>query len=244
MSPQKTRAITRRVLKELFRDPRSRVVLIITPGLLLLIVRHLFETAADFSTTGVIMVGVFPVFSMFLVGSTAIVRERTRGTLEAILSTPASRLDLVAGYICAAVIASLTQAVITVTVAYWLSDLSTASPPWILGILAMLSGVFGMSLGLLVSAVCQNEGQAFQFLPGVMIPQMLVSGIVWPVADMAEWVQQLERVLPLSAVSRALTAAREHSYGGASMWLSVVVMVGMTAAALASTAATLRRRTA
>jgi ABC-2 type transport system permease protein len=239
-----TRAITGRVLRELFRDPRSRVVLIVTPGLLLVIVRHLFDSAAAFNPTGVLMVGVFPAFSMYLVGSTSIVRERTKGTLEVILATPVGRADLIAGYVCAAVIASFAQALCTIAVAYGLSGLSTASPPWLLGILALLSGVFGMSLGLLVSAICVNEGQAFQFLPGVMIPQMLVSGIVWPVSDMAGWVQGLESVLPLSAVTRALTAAREHSFGGASMAYSVAAMLGIILAALIGASATMRRRTA
>jgi len=244
ISLAKSWAITQRVLHELGRDPRARVVMIVTPGVLMVIVRRLFDSAAGFSPSGVIMVGVFPLFSMYLVGSTAIVRERAKGTLEAVLATPASRADVVAGYLGAAVLASFGQAVCTVTLGYLASGLETASPFWLLGILAMFSGIFGMSLGLLVSAVCQNEGQAFQFLPGVMIPQMLVSGIVWPVPRMAGWVQNLEHMLPLSAVSRSMTAARLHLYGGTSLLVSITALLALTAAALTGAAATIRRRTA
>ena len=237
-------AITQRVLHELGRDPRARVVMLVTPGLLMVIVRQLFDSPESFSRSGVIMVGVFPLFSMYLVGSTSIVRERDKGTLEAVLSTPASRGDIVGGYLGAAVIASFGQAIATVTLGYLVSDLKTACPFWVLGVLAMLSGIFGMSLGLLISAICTNEGQAFQFLPGLMIPQMLVSGIVWPVSQMAGWVQDLEHVLPLSAVSRSMTAVRLHEYGGTSLLISLPILVALIAVSVTGAAATIRRRTA
>jgi ABC-2 type transport system permease protein len=244
ITPARTWAITQRVLHELGRDPRARVVMVVTPGVLMVIVRQLFDSAADFSASGVIMVGIFPLFSMFLVGSTSIVRERDKGTLEAVLATPATRADLVAGYLIAAVIAAFGQAVCTVTLGYWVSGLETASPPWLLGILAMLSGIFGMSMGLLVSAVCRNEGQAFQLLPGVMIPQMLVTGVVWPVSEMAGWVQGMEQVLPVSAVSRSMTAARLHDYGGTSLAISLAVLLVLIMVTLTGTAAIIRQRTA
>nr|WSY56596.1 ABC transporter permease [Streptomyces sp. NBC_00886] len=244
ISPKRTLAITRRILHEQFRDTRSRVLVIITPGLLLVLVRYLFDSAEDFSPTGALMLGVFPALTMFLIGSTSIVGERSKGTLEAVLATPASKLDLIAGYATAAVLASLAQAVCTVSVAYGVSGLSTASPPWLLGLLTMLSGIFGMSIGILVSSICRNEGEAFQFLPGVMVPQLLVSGLVFPVGEMANWVQQLERVLPLTTATRAMAAAREHSFGGASLVANVIAMACLIALALVGAAATIRRRTA
>jgi ABC-2 type transport system permease protein len=244
ISRRATQAVTRRILIQLFRDPRSRVVLVVTPGLLLVIVRYLFDSAIGFSTTGVMMIGLFPTISMFLLGSTTLVRERNQGTLEAVLVTPASKMDIVAGYICAAAIASLAQAIVTVTVAYTVSGLSTASPPWLVGFLTMLSGIFGMSLGLVVSALVKNEGQAFQFIPGVLIPQLLISGILWPVSEMAGWVQRLESVLPLSAVTQTMNAARAYDFGGVSMLLNVAEMLGITILALMCATWAIPRRTA
>ena len=243
-SLRRTWAIVRRVLHELERDPRARVVMIGTPGALIVIVRQLFDSDQAFSPTGAIMVGIFPVFTMYLVGSTSLIRERTRGTLEAVLATPTGRFDLVAGYLGAAFIIALGQSVVTASLAYTVGGLRTGSPPWVFAGLAGLSGLFGMSLGLLISSVVRNEGQAFQVLPGFFIPQMLVTGIVWPVSEMAGWVQGLERALPLSTVSRSLTAARLHHYGGASLALNVAALLCLTAAALVGAAATIRRRTA
>lgn len=244
ISPRITLAFTQRILKELFREQRARVFLIVTPGVLLVIARYLFSTAADFNTTGVMMVGVIPMLWMCLIGSMMLVRERTRGTLDAVLATPASRMDLIAGYLCFAVIASFVQAICTVAVAYWVCGLSTASPPWLVGSLAMLSGLFGMSIGMCVSGVSKNEGEAFHFLPGVMIPQLLICGAFWPVAKMASWVQQLERVLPMAAVTRAMTAAQKYPFGGPSLAYSAAAMVGLTVGFLLLATTTMRRRTA
>lgn len=244
ISPQITMAFTRRILKEFFREPRARVLLIIAPALVLIIVRYMFDSAANFNDTGIMMVGVFPAFTMCLVGSIILVRERIKGTLEAVLATPAGKMDLIAGYLCFAAIASFMQAICTVTVAYWVCGLSTASPPWLVGGLTMLSGLLGMSLGMCASAVAKNEGEASHFIPAVIMPQLLLSGVFWPVSDMAGWAQQLEWVLPLSTVTRAMIAAQEYSFGGAYLAYSVAAMMGFTAAFLMLGATTIRRRTA
>jgi ABC-2 type transport system permease protein len=89
-------AIAHRVLIDFFRDRRSRVVLIVTPGILIILGRYMYSSPAAFDRTGGLMLGVFPALSMFLTGSTALVHERGEGTLEKVLTTPASRKDLVA----------------------------------------------------------------------------------------------------------------------------------------------------
>nr|AFP87530.1 ABC transporter [Streptomyces sp. CNQ-418] len=244
LSTQRTRAIAQRVIREILREPRSRVLTLVTPGILILVVRQLFASAEEFNATGVLMLGVMPVFSLYLVGSTTIVQERTKGTLESVLITPAQRSDLIAGYVSAALLIAAAQAMVATTVAYTLCGLSTASPPWVMALLATVSGAFGMSLGLLVSVISENEGQAFQFLPAVMIPQTLLSGLVWPVSEMAGWAQGLESVLPISAVTRALSAAEETNYGGGSMWLSVLVLLCLIIAILGGSVSSIRRQVA
>ncbi|WP_433325186.1 ABC transporter permease [Spirillospora sp. CA-294931] len=239
-----TLAIAHRILREVFRDHRSRVFLLVAPGVLLVLVRYLFDTAAAFNPTGAMMLGAFPALSMYMVGSTLVVRERNRGTLEAVLATPASRLDLVTAYLFAGVAASLVQAVCTITVGYTLSGIDMASPAWLLAVVIALCGVFGMSLGLAFSAICQNEGQASQLVPGLMVPQLLICGVFWPVSRFADWLQDIERYVPFSTVTRAMTAAREHSYGGSELVSNGIGMVALIVAAQLCVAAVIRRQTA
>jgi ABC-2 type transport system permease protein len=220
-------AIAHRVLIDFFRDRRSRVVLIVTPGILIILGRYMYSTPAAFDRTGGLMLGVFPALSMFLTGSTALVHERSEGTLEKVLTTPASRKDLVAGYIIAAAAASLAQAVVTVTLAYEVCHLTTQTPAWLIYLLTALCGIFGMSLGICASAVSKNEGEAEMFLPGVMVPQLLLCGVFWPVSRMETWVHWLADFLPITALANTMTSARLHSYGGLSMVYSLIAMAGI-----------------
>jgi ABC-2 type transport system permease protein len=228
-----TLAIAHRVLAEFARDRRARLLLIVIPGVLIIFGRYLYSSAAAFDRTGVLMLGVFPAMSMCLFGSTALAHERNEGTLETVLTTPASKAALVAGYICASAVAALAQAVVTITIGYEVCKITTASPVWLMFLLTALAGIFGMSLGICISAASKSEGEAMQFLPGVIVPQLLLSGLVWPVPLMSAWVRWLSDFLPVTVLANTMTLARLHSYGGISMLDSLAAMVGIIALVLA-----------
>jgi|SRR5579875_1197654 len=239
-----TLTVAHRVLIDFFRDRRSRVVLIVTPAILLICGRYLYSTPAAFARTGGLMLGAFPALSMFLTGSTALVHERGEGTLEKGLTTPAGRGGLVGGYIVAALVASLGQAVVTVILAYEVCQLHTATPAWLIFFLTALCGIFGMSLGICASAASKNEGEAEMFLPGVMVPQLLLSGIFWPLAKMDTWVHWLADFLPITALANTMTDARLHAYGGIGMGYSVIAMAGIIVIALTVAVNVVGRRAA
>jgi ABC-2 type transport system permease protein len=241
-SVQITLAIGRRVLREIFRDLRAYFFLLVAPGVLIVLVRYLFDSAEQFTPTGAMMLGAAPTLSMYMVGSTMVVRERLRGTLEAVLASPASRLDLVGGYLFAAVVTSTVQAVVTLSVGLTLSDIDMAAPTWLLFAVAAVCGVFGMSVGLALSAACSTEEQATQLVPAFMVPQLMMCGVFWPVSKMAGWLQDAERYVPMSTVTRSMTAAREDS--GAELLGNGLGMLALTALALLCVATVIRRRTA
>ncbi|WP_282700276.1 ABC transporter permease [Streptomyces sp. CC219B] len=239
-----TRAIALRVLREVFRDTRSRTFVAVVPGVLVVFVRYLFDSGEAFSPTGAMMIGVFPAMSMYMVASTLVVRERNRGTLEAVLATPAGRRELVGGYLAASLVICMFQAVFTVGLGYSLGGVQTESPWWLLGVVTLLCALFGTALGLVCSAICQTESQASQLVPGFMVPQLIICGVFWPVAKMSDWLQGLERWMPFSPITRAMTAAREHSYGGMELVTELTAMSVLTALSLVGAAAVIKRRTA
>jgi ABC-2 type transport system permease protein len=245
VNPGTTLEIARRVNAELFREPRARIFVIGAPAILLIAVRWLFESGPAFSETGMLMIGAFPAFSMLLIGSMCIVRERNRGTLEAIMATPVTRSELVGGYVATAVVLSFFQAVVTVVVAYGICDVRTAAPFWLVGILATLSGVFGMSLGLALSSLAHNEHEASHFIPGLMVPQLLICGAFYPLAKFTGWLRDVEPFLPLAAVTRSMTALRLHEWGGGSaLGWPLLAMVLISAAGLAAAVVQIQRQTA
>ena len=129
MSLRITWATAARVLHQLRRDHRTWRSSSIVPALLLTIVRFVFDGQPQtFDRVGPALVGIFPFVSMFLVTSIAMLRERTTGTLERLMSMPLAKIDLLAGYAIAFALMAVVQALITSAVAFWLLGLDVDGP--------------------------------------------------------------------------------------------------------------------
>jgi len=245
MSPRITLTTTARILRQLRHDPRTIALLVVVPTLLLTLMRYVFDSQPlIFNRIGVIMLGVFPFVAMFLITSVAMLRERTTGTLERLLTTPMHKLDLLFGYGLAFALAAAVQAAVAVGLAYWLLDLTTEGSATAVALLAIANAVLGMAVGLFVSAFAQSEFQAVQFMPAFVLPQLLLCGLIWPREEMAGWLETISNVLPMTYAVDALIQVRSHAEPTATMWRDVAVVVGCIVVALLLGAATLRRRTA
>jgi ABC-2 type transport system permease protein len=195
-----------------------------------------------FDRVGLTMLGIFPFVVMFLVTSIAMLRERTSGTLERLLTTPLSRLDLLLGYGTAFGLAAAVQAVVTVTVATTLYGLDVAGPLWTVVLIAVVDAVLGVALGLLASAFARSEFQAVQFMPVIVLPQFFLCGLLVPREQMAGWLQAVSDVLPLTYAVEALQETGRSAEPTGTMSVDVAVVAGAALLALALAAATLRRR--
>jgi len=239
-----TFATAARVLAQLRRDPRTIALLIVVPCVLIFLVDQLFaERPEVFQQVGVPLLGIFPLVSMFLVTSITMLRERTTGTLERLLTLPLAKLDLLLGYGLAFAAVAAVQATIVSLVGFGLLDLEAGHSKLLVIALAVANAVLGMALGLFLSAFAQTEFQAVQFMPAFILPQILLCGLIVPREDMAEWLQWLSALMPFTYAYDALARAASTEPLGARFWLDVAVVVGVTLLALALGAATLRRRT-
>jgi ABC-2 type transport system permease protein len=238
-----TLATAVRVLSQLRHDPRTlALVLVVPPGLLTLL-RYIFDgSPAVFQRIGPELVGLFPLIVMFLVTSIAMLRERTTGTLERLMSLPLAKLDLLLGYGLAFALLAAVQSGVTATVGFWWLGLNTAgSVAWVV-LLAIANALLGMALGLLLSAFASTEFQAVQFMPAVLLPQVLLAGLFAPRGRMPHVLRVVSDVLPVTYAYDAL-ARVTAGLGGGRLALDVAVTVGSVLLALALGAATLRRRT-
>jgi ABC-2 type transport system permease protein len=181
---------------------------------------------------------------MFLITSIAMLRERTTGTLERLLTTPLGKLDLLFGYGIAFGVAAAVQASVAAGVAYWLFDLDTAGAKGLVVLIAIANAVLGVALGLFCSAFARTEFQAVQFMPVVVLPQALLCGLFVPREEMAGWLQAISDVLPMSYAVEALQEVGRNADPSVTMWRDLGVVAGCVVVALVLAAATLRRRTA
>jgi ABC-2 type transport system permease protein len=179
---------------------------------------------------------------MFLITSIAMLRERTTGTLERLMSLPLAKLDLLAGYGLAFALVAAVQATVTSAVAFGLLDLDTEGPIWLVVLLAVANALLGMSLGLFLSAFATTEFQAVQFMPAFILPQILLCGLLVPREHMATLFEWISNVLPMTYAYDALARATADDLGGR-LALDAAVVSGAVVLALALGATTLRRRT-
>ncbi len=244
MNPRITLATTGRILRQLRHDRRTVVLLVAVPSLLLTLLYFMYDNAGPtFDRIALVMLGVFPFVIMFLVTSIAMLRERTTGTLERLLTTPLGKLDLLFGYGIAFGLAAAVQAVVTVAATYWLLDLDTVGNPGLVVAIAVVNAILGVALGLFCSAFARTEFQAVQFLPVVVVPQLLLCGLFVQREQMSGWLQAVSDAMPLSYAVEALAQVGRYADATATMWFDLAVVAGAAVVALVLAAATLRRRT-
>jgi ABC-2 type transport system permease protein len=245
VNPRIALATAARVLLQLRRDPRTIALLLAVPCLLEVLLRYVLDgQPAAFQRIGSPLLGIFPFISMFLVTAITMLRERTTGTLERLMSMPLAKIDLLIGYGMAFGAVAAVQAALTSAVAFGVLDLHVAGTEAAVAGLAIANAVLGMSLGLFVSAFATTEFQAVQFLPAVVFPQLLLCGLLVPRDDMAGILQSVSDVLPLTYAYDGLS--RVTTLGGfdSTTVRDLVVVIAVTLLALALGATTLRRRTA
>ena len=254
MNTRITLAVAARVLTQLRRDHRTLAMLLVLPCLVLTLLWWMFDAgdtplAGGFDSLGPPLLALIPFIVMFLVTSVTTLRERSSGTLERLLAMPTGKGDILVGYALAFGLVAAVQSVLAVVLCSAVLGLDVSGPVWMLVLVAVADAVLGTALGLFVSAFARTEFQAVQFMPALVIPQILLCGLFLPREAMPPVLGAISDVLPLSfavdAMSGVATTAGTGVGGVAgSVWGDLAVVVGFVLAGLLLGAATLRRRTA
>ena len=243
MSATFVAATATRNLTQLRHDRRTIALIICVPLILLTVIRYLFDgNPLVFERIGPPLLGMFPLTVMFLITSVAMLRERTSGTLERLMSLPPSKLDVLTGYGIAFGIVGAIQASVASAFAVTVLGLDVHGRlPGVLA-LAVVNAELGMALGLFASAFARSEFQAVQFMPAFVLPQLLLCGIFAPRGQMAPALQTISDALPLTYAYDALSRVSEGRTSGR-LFFDLVVSLAVIGMALVLGAATLRRRT-
>jgi ABC-2 type transport system permease protein len=238
-----TLAFAQRVLRQLRHDPRTIALILAVPCVLELLLQQLFgRDSAVFQEIGTPLLGLFPFFTMYRVTSITLIRERTSGTRERLMTLPLHKIDVLAGYGIAFGLVAVVQATLVSALAFGLLGLDTEGPKWLVVVLAVANAVLGSTLGLFVSAFAQSEFQAVQFMPAVVFPQILLCGLFVARDDMATWLRAISAFMPLTYAYDALARTAQNELD-ARFAFDVAVVGSCIVAAVALGAATLRRRT-
>ena len=242
MNVHRTLATSARVLRQLRHDPRTLVLLMGLPCLLLWLIAWMFDGTRVLDQFGPLLLGVFPLIVMFLVTSVATLRERKSGTLERLMASPLGKVDFVLGYGLAFGLVATVQAVVVTAFSVGVLGMDMPGPLWAIIMVAALVALVGTSLGLVASAFASTEFQAVQFMPAIIFPQLILCGLVMPREQMPAALEAISRVMPLTY---GVQAMKDLSMGGdpGQIWSEVVVLVAFIVGAIVLGSLTLRRRT-
>ncbi len=210
MNPRITWAVAVRVLIQLRRDRRTLALLLVLPCALITLLWWMFKDTPVFDEVGPALLAMFPFIVMFLVTSVTTLRERSSGTLERLLAMPMGKLDFLLGYGVAFGIVATVQSALAVALSVGLLGLDVQGPVWLLLVVAVVDAVLGTALGLFVSAFARTEFQAVQFMPAVVIPQILLCGLFIPRDQLPDVLEHRER--PASAQLRGRRDADPHDH--------------------------------
>jgi ABC-2 type transport system permease protein len=197
-----TGTMFRRVGLQLLKDHRFLGLSLVAPLLIVYFLKLFLDTLAGpfFSPTRYIMpIAAFLIhFLTYIMCAIVLVRERVAETLVRMFVNGFRRSEIILGYICAYTILATVQAVAVLIELYWLFELNYDFARLLSIFLVMwLLAVISIALGIFISNFARNEGQVFPFIPVVIVPSVLLSGMLVSVEKLPEWAQWLSRVTPL-----------------------------------------------
>lgn len=159
------------------------------------------------------MVGFFTYFFVYLLTGVSFLRERTGGTLERLMATPVTRGEVVFGYTLGFLLFAVLQVGILLT--WTLAEVTVPAigpmPEFTLGLgvttlgspllaytVVLILALGAVSLGIFLSTFARTELQVIQFIPLVLVPQFLLSGVLFPVSSLPEVLKPFVNVMPLN----------------------------------------------
>ena len=233
-----------RILRQLSHDHRTVALIFLVPCILLALLRWLYaDNLTVFNVIAPALLGIFPFVIMFIITSITTLRERTGGTMERLMALPIGKLDLVLGYMLAFGLLAIVQATLaSLVLLYWLG-LDVSGPHWFLVVMALADALLGTALGIFVSAFARTEFQAVQFMPALIIPQILIGGLLMPLSQMPDVLETIAYCLPLTYAIDALNETVHHTDITGDAWRDLWVVLAFAIGALLLGALTLRRRT-
>jgi ABC-2 type transport system permease protein len=174
-----------------------------------------------------VYIGVLALFFVFLLACVSFLRERSQGTMERLLATPATRVDVVLGYMLGLGLFAVLQVTVILLFTVWVLKIHYLGSLALLLLIVALLAVVGVSLGILASAFARTEFQVLQFIPLLIIPQILLGGTLWSVPELPRYLQPLAYLMPVYYANQALRDVMLRGWGLAEIWPNLLVLVGM-----------------
>ena len=175
--------------------------------------------------------GMILVFIGTLITSLGVVRERQAGTLEQLAVMPFRPADVFVGKIAPYFLVATFDLAITLAIGTTLFDVPFRGSVAVLALGALLFLFVTLGLGVLISTVSENQGQAIQLALMLLLPQVLLSGMIFPIGSMAAGIRWISYVLPLTYFIEIARGVMVRGAPLEALWEPMVILGVLGAAA-------------
>ncbi len=189
-----------------------------------------------------VYIAFFVFFFVFLLTGVSFLRERSQGTMERLLATPVGRGEIVLGYMLGFGLFALVQSAVVLLFTIYVLRIHHAGSLGLAFLVEALLTVGAVNLGIFLSTYARTELQVVQFIPIVIVPQVLLSGIILPVDNLPRLLRIVASLMPLTYANRAMTDVMIRGLGLQDVAAELAVLLGFALAALLLSALSIRRQ--
>lgn len=193
-----------------------------------------------FEYYGPVFIGLFVFMFVFMTGSMSLLAERTFGTRERLLATPARGWQVAGGYLLGFGLVALLYTAATIVFAVYVIGFPNEGSPLLVAVLAVSMAAVSLTLGLAVSGLARSPFQVIQLLLVFVMPQLMLSGI-FDLSQTPAWLRAVASVLPLGYGAEALRDVMLRGAGPEAIAASLSIMWGFAALFFALACLSMRR---
>lgn len=197
----------------------------------------------DLKTSWVMVPGLIGLILLFvgaLITSIGLVRERESGTLEQLAVMPLRPSSIILGKIIPYFLLAILDMGAVTGLGAWIFGVPFVGSPWLFGAAGLVFLFVVLGVGVLISSVSQNTGQAIQLAILFVVPQVLLSGLIFPLESMPVGVRWIGYALPLTWFQEVSQGVLVRGAGLDSLWLPVVIVTVMAVVVFGSATARMR----
>lgn len=171
------------------------------------------------------LLGVVLTMTMMMFTALAVTREIERGTMESLLAMPIKPVEIMIGKIAPFVLVGFVQMTIILGAAHFLFGVPIMGSVWLLVTLATLFAAANLAVGYTFSTIATNQLQAVQMTFFFFLPNILLSGFMFPFRGMPGWAQAIGEALPLTHFLRIVRGITLKGNGFGDMQIDVLALV-------------------
>lgn len=236
--------IAGRVVRQMVRDRRTMAMIFIVPLVVMSLIGVSSPNTRLLDSVAPALLATLAFFFSFLLTGISFLRERSQGTMERLMASPLSRLDIVVGYLLGFFLFALVQTLIIVFYTIYVLGVHYRGDLWQIFVFQIVVITGAVNLGIFISTFARNEFQMVQFIPLIIVPQIFISGVLWPIEQMPTWLQWLAHILPLTYAIQGLRDIMLNGKSLVDVWVQLIVLVGFTVVISILAAMTLRKSAA